>query len=413
MVERLRRQGRHHQETVAMAIEGVNLPEISGSTNVVSWEHAPPGDITTKVQADLARIDEMWLEGQHDAALQTLTDAETGASSWESAILTVAKADRLRMLRQFSLAVEAINIALSAFPAFKQALHVAGTIHLDAGDADASTRIWSQVLKLDRDYPHLCEWLARAAVDKRREPNQRYFQVLELNHDFSDEELKKAYRRLSRVVHPDREGGSTAAFEAVAAAYKTLGDPVKCFNCNRVLVSQYSRCCVFTKIQVAKLEYIRGDDIPRVKHYDGNQEPSVYEQIERKYFPERFGFLPFGDPFETKRHVQQERWNRVPPAPNGENLPVGTYLQSCQGCSVNQSTAGKLLTCTHCRGTRASRVESAIAVDDCEEGDVIGNMDGQLVCERPVAAVEDASIQSTANDDTDINVEAGALREDL
>ena len=32
---------------------------------------------------------------------------------------------------------------------------------------------------------------------------------------------------------------------------------------------------------------------------DGSEGPSLEEQIRKKYFPEHFGFEPFGDPFEV------------------------------------------------------------------------------------------------------------------
>ena len=45
-----------------------------------------------------------------------------------------------------------------------------------------------------------------------------------------------------------------------------------------------------------------GDDIPReVQQHDGQEGPSHATKIERHYFPERFGFDLFGDPYEHKR----------------------------------------------------------------------------------------------------------------
>ena len=48
-------------------------------------------------------------------------------------------------------------------------------------------------------------------------------QVLELQHDFTANELKRAYRRESLANHPDK-GGSVEGFQRVAAAQATMAD---------------------------------------------------------------------------------------------------------------------------------------------------------------------------------------------
>lgn len=54
------------------------------------------------------------------------------------------------------------------------------------------------------------------------------YQVLGVDRGASQEEIKKAYRRLARELHPDSNGGNTEAearFKEVAAAYEVIGDP--------------------------------------------------------------------------------------------------------------------------------------------------------------------------------------------
>src|SRR5690606_7700092 len=57
-----------------------------------------------------------------------------------------------------------------------------------------------------------------------------YYQVLEVDEGASAEEVKKAYRRLARTYHPDRNPDDPEAeerFKAVQEAYEVLSDPQK------------------------------------------------------------------------------------------------------------------------------------------------------------------------------------------
>ncbi len=57
-----------------------------------------------------------------------------------------------------------------------------------------------------------------------------HYKVLGVEPDASQDEIRKAYRRLAKEHHPDRQGGSKAAeerFKEIAEAYGVLGDPEK------------------------------------------------------------------------------------------------------------------------------------------------------------------------------------------
>ena len=56
-----------------------------------------------------------------------------------------------------------------------------------------------------------------------------YYKTLGVDRAASDEEIKKAYRRLARKYHPDvsKEANATARFQEVSEAYETLGNKEK------------------------------------------------------------------------------------------------------------------------------------------------------------------------------------------
>jgi molecular chaperone DnaJ len=56
------------------------------------------------------------------------------------------------------------------------------------------------------------------------------YKTLGVSKKATDEEIKKAYRKLARKYHPDRNSGDAAAeekFKEISAAYDVLGDPEK------------------------------------------------------------------------------------------------------------------------------------------------------------------------------------------
>jgi molecular chaperone DnaJ len=53
-----------------------------------------------------------------------------------------------------------------------------------------------------------------------------HYATLGVAKNATPEEIKKAYRRLAAIHHPDK-GGDTAEFQKVQAAYETLSDPQK------------------------------------------------------------------------------------------------------------------------------------------------------------------------------------------
>src|SRR5687768_13932756 len=57
-----------------------------------------------------------------------------------------------------------------------------------------------------------------------------FYGVLGVERDASDDEIKKAYRKLAMAYHPDRNGGSKEAeekFKTITEAYDVLRDPQK------------------------------------------------------------------------------------------------------------------------------------------------------------------------------------------
>ena len=56
---------------------------------------------------------------------------------------------------------------------------------------------------------------------------KNYYDVLGVDRNSSQEDIKKAYRNLSKKYHPDKNGGDDSKFKEINEAYDTLGDETK------------------------------------------------------------------------------------------------------------------------------------------------------------------------------------------
>ncbi len=54
-----------------------------------------------------------------------------------------------------------------------------------------------------------------------------YYHILGIQKNASDEEVKKAYRKLAHLYHPDRPGGNEQKFKEINEAYQILSDKTK------------------------------------------------------------------------------------------------------------------------------------------------------------------------------------------
>ncbi|KAH8079174.1 hypothetical protein JL720_9436 [Aureococcus anophagefferens] len=276
---------------------------------------------------------------------------------------------------------ERLDAALGLFPTFGDALEEDVRLALDAGDALGAVRNAERLARVDRDRAGSGTVIAAAdgrsgasstrrragrGVGHRRRGRRGHFRrqahrhlVLGLSRD-RRRGARKAYRTASRVYHPDRHGGSNTMFTRVSAAHDCLAD---------------------AKLRKA---YDRGDDLERGVGRDNKQGAAFSEVVSRKYFPEDFGFEPFGDPFERKRDVLERKRREAPPRPTARTSPAAPTGAPARAAPSTTTTTGPVLRCTRCLTgkTRDDFREAAIDPLGCQDDEHVGNNQGTLICER-------------------------------
>ena len=107
-----------------------------------------------------------------------------------------------------------------------------------------------------------------------------YYELLGVSHNATEEEVKKAYRKLALQYHPDRNPGNKQAeekFKDVSEAYQVLSDPQK-----RAQYNQFGHAAF-------------GDGGPFGGGFDFS---AGFEDI-------------FGDIFGEKNEIPKEGWKRT------------------------------------------------------------------------------------------------------
>jgi DnaJ-class molecular chaperone len=109
-----------------------------------------------------------------------------------------------------------------------------------------------------------------------------YYSILGVPRGASEDEIKKAYRKLASQHHPDK-GGDTAKFQEIQSAYETLGNPQK--------RNEYDN---------PQPQGFQGHPNGFQFHFNGGGDPfaDIFSQ---------FNFGPGQDPFAHMRQQQQRR----------------------------------------------------------------------------------------------------------
>jgi DnaJ family protein C protein 3 len=124
------------------------------------------------------------------------------------------------------------NEALALNPDSLYGLLHKGQLQLEADDFEAAVRTLESAKELHGQNQQVQELLNKAHTLLKRSKTKDYYKVLGVPRDADDRAIKKAYRKLSKLNHPDKAGAQGSSAEdaqkkmaSINEAYEVLSDP--------------------------------------------------------------------------------------------------------------------------------------------------------------------------------------------
>jgi molecular chaperone DnaJ len=163
-----------------------------------------------------------------------------------------------------------------------------------------------------------------------------YYRILDLSRDASEEEIKRSYRKIAMLYHPDRNPGNKEAeekFKLASEAYEVLRDPEK-----REIYDRYG------------IEGLKGTGFTGFRGFDDIF--SAFGDI----FEDFFGF---GSPHKGRTRARQGADLRYDLKVSFHEAAFGKETEieipknvTCEGCNGTGAKPGTYSTqCPNCKGT--------------------------------------------------------------
>lgn len=100
----------------------------------------------------------------------------------------------------------------------------------ESGNWDEAVRELKAIAESHPSEPGITKEIRNAELEQKKSKRKDYYKLLGVEKDAGDNEIKKAYRKLAIVHHPDKNPDNIEAaekFKEIGEAYECLSDPQK------------------------------------------------------------------------------------------------------------------------------------------------------------------------------------------
>jgi DnaJ family protein C protein 7 len=132
-------------------------------------------------------------------------------------------------LKDHDGAIRDCERALQLEPSYTKARKTKASALGAAGKWEDAVREWKSIQEADPNDASTAKEVRKAELELKKSKRKDYYKILELEKDATENDIKKAYRRLAVKYHPDKAGPEDdgTRFKEIGEAYECLSDPKK------------------------------------------------------------------------------------------------------------------------------------------------------------------------------------------
>ncbi|KAK5654130.1 hypothetical protein OQA88_7561 [Cercophora sp. LCS_1] len=133
-------------------------------------------------------------------------------------------------VKEYEEAIADCDKAYSLDSSYLKALKTKANALGSLGKWEDSIRVWNELKEKDREDRTIDKEIRKAELELKKAQRKDYYKILGLEKSADETQVKKAYRKLAIIHHPDKNPGdenAEARFKDISEAYETLSDPQK------------------------------------------------------------------------------------------------------------------------------------------------------------------------------------------
>jgi DnaJ family protein C protein 7 len=131
-------------------------------------------------------------------------------------------------LKLFDEAIADCERAVALDPSYTKARKTKANALGQADRWEDAVREWKSIQELEPEDRSIAKEIRKAELELKKAQRKDYYKILGVEKTADDNTIKKAYRKLAIVHHPDKNPGdqqAEARFKDISEAYETLSDP--------------------------------------------------------------------------------------------------------------------------------------------------------------------------------------------
>ncbi|KAI1432939.1 hypothetical protein GGR50DRAFT_688625 [Xylaria sp. CBS 124048] len=133
-------------------------------------------------------------------------------------------------LKAYNDAIADCERAISLDPTYLKARKTKANALGQAEKWEDAVNEWKKIQELDPEDRTIPREIRKAELELKKSQRKDYYKILGITKDADENAIKKAYRKLAIIHHPDKnrdDEGAAERFKDIGEAYETLSDPQK------------------------------------------------------------------------------------------------------------------------------------------------------------------------------------------